>query len=105
MYSKLHYRRKIKYNQLKQHKKLKPEVVLLCIGFLIILIVLLFNPMGLIKLIHQKYKIKKISTELDQLKLKAELIEAKIDKLNNDEYLKKFLQDFCKFIPIDSVTK
>lgn len=101
MYLQSNFRKKLKRRRYQKRVRINSMVIIWGI-MLLILVAFLFNPSGIVKLLYQKSTIKKMSNEIEQLKLKAELIEAKIDKVNNDEYLKKFLQDFCKFVPVES---
>ncbi|MEO0071972.1 MAG: hypothetical protein ABIK10_00835 [candidate division WOR-3 bacterium] len=104
MYLQSNFQKKLKQRRYQKRGRINSMLIIWGITVLI-LMVFLFNPSGIVRLLYQKSTIKKMSNEIEQLKLKAELIEAKLDKVNNDEYLKKFLQDFCKFVPVESVPK
>ncbi len=77
----------------------------LLIGLAISVFLLLFfmpGPNGLVKVIYKSYKKQKLYKEIEQLKIKAELIQSKIAKAQNDEYLRKFLRDYYYPVSKDS---
>jgi cell division protein FtsB len=64
-----------------------------------------FAPQGAAKLIYQNYKIKARKAKIEELKLKALLLEDKTVKLQDSRYLRKFLQDYYKFVPKESIVR
>lgn len=60
------------------------------------------GPNGLAKVISKTIKKQWMHNEIEQLKIKAELIESKISKGQNEEYLRKYLIDNYKMVPKDS---
>lgn len=61
------------------------------------------GPNGLVKVIYKSYKKQQLYNEIEQLKIKAELIESKIAKGQNQEYLRKYLIDCYKMVPKNSL--
>ncbi len=60
------------------------------------------GPNGLIKVIHKTHRKQQLHNEIEGLKIKAELIESKIVKGQNPEYIRKYLMDYYEMVPKDS---
>jgi cell division protein FtsB len=69
---------------------------------LLLIVVFAHGPNGLVKVIYKTYQKHKLYNDIENLKIKAELIESKTAKGQNPEYLRKYLIDYYKMVPIDS---
>ena len=89
-----HYQEKPKPNKLK----------LLVFLSILLILVIVFVPghNGLIKIIYKSHKVHKLYNENENLKIKVELIEAKIAKVQNPEFLKKYMKDNYQIVTKDS---
>jgi cell division protein FtsB len=54
---------------------------------------------GLINLTLKRLKIQKLHNEIENLKIKIELVRAKIDKTNDPEYIKRYAYDRYGMVP------
>jgi cell division protein FtsB len=79
--------------------------IIFMVSLVIVLLIIFFvpGPNGLVKVLYKTYKKQRLHNEIEQLKIKAELIEAKIAKGQNEEYLRKYLKDNYQMVPKDSV--
>jgi len=92
--------RRCRYGQPPKARKRKLIIVLSVL--LLLVVVFAHGPNGLVKVITKTYKKQKLYNEIENLKIKAELIESKIAKGQNPEYLRKYLTDYYKMVPQDS---
>jgi cell division protein FtsB len=84
--------------------KVKRKKIMIFLFFFVLLgAVFLPGPNGLVRVLYKNYKKKQFHKQIEQLKIKAELIEAKIDKGHNEEYLRKYLQDNYNMVLKDSL--
>lgn len=93
--------KRYQYRQSSKYRKRN-----LIVGLSIFIILFFFfvpGPNGLYKVVTKSYKIHRLQKEIENLKIKAELVESKIAKGNNPEYLRKYLIDYYKMVPKDSV--
>ncbi len=85
----------------KKHKRL--------IFFLLILavLILIFVPghNGLINLTAKRLKIQKLHNEIEKLKIRIELVRAKIDKTKDPEFIKRYAQDRYNMVPKSDTIK
>jgi cell division protein FtsB len=85
------------------HSNRNPKKRKRLIFFLLILIVLIliFVPghNGLIKITGKKLRIQKLHNEIENLKVKIELVRAKTDRANDPEYIKQYVHDRYGMIP------
>lgn len=63
------------------------------------------GPNGLAKVIYKSYKKQQLQRQIEQFKIKAELIEAKIARGKDENYLRKYLQDNYNMVSKDSIEK
>ena len=76
--------------------------------FLILVILLLiFIPghNGLIKLTAKRLKIQKLHNEIENLKIRIELVRAKIARSKNPEYIKRYAHDRYGMVPKSDTLK
>jgi cell division protein FtsB len=91
----------------RYHHRIKPKpnkLKLLVFISMLFVLVIVFVPghNGLIKILTKSYKIHKLYNENERLKIKAELIESKIAKAQNPEFLKKYMRDNYQIVLKDS---
>lgn len=91
-----------RYRNHQIHKTRKRSLFIVFLIFVVLVIIFVPGPNGLIKVIHKSYKIDQLRNEMENLKIKAELLESKISKGQNPEYLRKYLIDYYKMVPKDS---
>ncbi|MEO0091805.1 MAG: hypothetical protein ABIK61_03740 [candidate division WOR-3 bacterium] len=100
--------RKTKYyhhpKRSRAHKSKKKSYFLIFILVFIPLFVLFVpGPNGLIKVLSKSYRRHQLKKEIEYYKIKAELLESKIAKTHNLDYVKKYLMDYYKMVPKESV--
>lgn len=81
----------------------KSRFMMILLIFIPLLIILLQQPNGLIHVLMKSYRRHQLAKEIEDYKIKAELLESKIAKSRNPEYVKKYLMDYYKMVPIESV--
>jgi cell division protein FtsB len=92
--------KRYRYNQPPKQRK---RNFIFALALLVILVVVFVpGPNGLYKVLNKSYKIRQINREIENLKIKAELIESKIAKGHDPQYLKKYLMDYYQMAPKDS---
>lgn len=84
----------------KRKKILLPLFILFILG-----VIFIPGPNGLVKVIYKNYRKQRLHREIEQLKIKAELIEAKISRGNDEQYMHKYLEDNYNMVPKDSAKK
>lgn len=96
---------KYPYKRIGERPKDKKKRLIIYLS-IIFLIVALFIPghNGLARVIYKYYQKQCLRKDIEQLKIKAELIQAKINKGSDDRYLKRYLQDNYQMIPADTVS-
>ncbi len=92
-----------RYKQPSKHRK-RNIIFSLAIVF-ILFIIFVPGPNGLYKVLTKSHKIHRLNQEIENLKIKAELVESKIAKGHDPQYLKKYLMDYYKMVPKDSASK
>ncbi|MCX7785221.1 MAG: hypothetical protein N2201_03195 [candidate division WOR-3 bacterium] len=89
--------------QRKLHKSKKKHYLLILLLFIIpLFIIFIPGPNGLINVLAKSYRKHQLQKEIEYYKIKAELLESKIAKAHNPEYVKKYLMDYYKMVPKDS---
>lgn len=80
---------------------------LLLLVFIITIFALIFipGPTGVFRIIKNELKLKRLNREIEQLKVRIELLNAKKKETENPEYVKKFLGDYFNNIVIDTIQK
>lgn len=87
------YQRSVKVS--KKRKRL--FILLLILGILIIIFIPGHN--GLINLARKKFKIQKLHNEIENLKIRIELVRSKIDKSKDPEFIKRYAKDRYNMVP------
>ncbi len=72
---------------------------------LVIIVGVLFIPgsNGLAKVLSKNYRKQQLEKQIERLKIKAELIEAKIARAQDPTYLRQYLRDNYGMVPKDSM--
>lgn len=91
-----------RYRYQAKPKPSKLKLVFFLSILFILIIVFVPGHNGLVKVLNKSYQINKIHRENENLKIKAELIELKIAKGQDPEYLKKYLRDCYQMVSKDS---
>ena len=77
--------------------------------FLLVLGILMFiflpGHNGLIQLAAKKLKILKLHNEIENLKMKIELVRAKVDRTKDTSYIKRYARDRYGMIPKPDTSK
>ncbi|MEO0075310.1 MAG: hypothetical protein ABIK31_04285 [candidate division WOR-3 bacterium] len=81
----------------------KKLIIYLSIFFLVVAF-FIPGPNGLARVIYKYYQKQCLHKDIEQLKIKAELIQAKINKSKDERYLKKYLQDNYQMIPAETIS-
>jgi len=84
-------------------KSKRRKIVVTLIALTLLGIIFIPGPNGLARVLYKNYKKQQLHKRIEQLKIKAELIEAKIDKGQNEEYLRKYLHDNYNMVSKDSL--
>ncbi|MEO0076167.1 MAG: hypothetical protein ABIK33_06305 [candidate division WOR-3 bacterium] len=82
----------------------KQKIFIITFSVLLVLsIIFLPGSNGVISVV-QRVRLKRyLQREIEYYKIKSELIESKIAKGQNPEYLKRYLQDYYALVPKDSI--
>lgn len=80
-------------------KRRRLFLLLLILG--ILMLIFLPGHNGLIKLISKQFEVKKLRREIEDLKIKIELVRAKIERTNDPEFIKRYAFDRYRMIPKD----
>lgn len=93
------YQRSVKDSR----KRKRLFLLLLILGILIIIFIPGHN--GLINLARKKFKIQKLHNEIENLKIRIELVRSKIEKSKDKEFIKRYVQDRYNMVPKSDTTK
>lgn len=92
--------RRYRFNHQPKANKRK---LLVAFSILFVLVMMFVpGPNGLIKVIQKTHRKQQLHNEIENLKIKAELIESKIAKGQNTKYMRKYLIDCYEMVPKDS---
>lgn len=93
------------YARSMRNPKRRKRFFFFCLILIFLIVIFVPGHNGLITLTAKRLKIQKLKNEIENLKIKIELVRAKIDKTKDPEYIRRYAYDRYRMVPKTNTLK